>query len=71
MALADLIARRALYVAAEKAILGHAQSYTIGDRAYTKADLKELRAAIREFDQDIDSQTYVGSFNRAGFGDRG
>ena len=66
--IAELTARKAAYVAAEAAILGHAQSYTIADRAYTKADLKEIRAAIKDIDEQIDAQSCPGMFNRTGFG---
>ena len=47
MANAFLNERLRLYIAAEKAILGTGQSYLIGNRKLTRADLGEVRAEIK------------------------
>jgi peptidase E len=44
--------RRAAYVAAEAAILT-GQSYSIGNRSLTRADLAEVRAAIKDLTAEL------------------
>jgi len=46
--------RLEMYLAAETAIL-QAQSYTIGSRALTRADLKEVRETINTLEMQINS----------------
>lgn len=57
MTLADLQTRLASYMQAEAAIL-KSQSYSIGSgsnsRTLTRANLSEVRAAIKELQQQID-----------------
>ena len=45
--------RYALYLAAEKAILEGAQSYAIGSRNLTRADLHEIRMELSNLDTEI------------------
>lgn len=45
--------RLELYYAAEAAILRGAQAYTIGTRSFTRADLKEIREAIKEIRAEV------------------
>lgn len=58
--------RRTAYIAAETAIIGGAQEYTIGQgstaRRVRRADLSEIRAAIVA----IDAQLAVGTPRRRG-----
>jgi hypothetical protein len=42
-----------LYLAAEAAILGGAQEYTIGDRRVKKGDLAEIRLEIRSLQLEV------------------
>ena len=44
--------RLALYYGAEEAILGGAQSYTIGSRTLTRADLDAIRKVIKSLEED-------------------
>lgn len=41
------------YISAEDAILGGAQSYAIGSRQLTRGSLKEIRAAIKDLENEI------------------
>ena len=45
--------RLELYYAAETAILGGAQSYSIGNRTLTRADLKNISDMIRRLEGDL------------------
>jgi hypothetical protein len=56
--------RLAAYLAAELAILGR-QSYTIGDRSLTMADLSEVRRAITALQKEVAAET-AGTSGRAG-----
>ena len=56
--------RLTLYLEAEKAILEGAQSYSIGSRHLTRADLAEIRKMINALEDGIDemeSQVSGGS----------
>ena len=46
--------RLQLYLQAEEAVL-QAQSYTIGDRILTRANLKEIQSAISELTAQIEA----------------
>ena len=46
-----------LYIKAEAAILEGAQSYTIGSRHLTRADLAEIRKMINTLEDGIDEMT--------------
>ena len=46
--------RRDMYIAAEKAILEGAQTYTIGSRNLTRADLHEVRMMISQLEDGMD-----------------
>ena len=46
--LTQIEARLTLYIAAEAAILGGAQSYSIGNRTLTRADLFQIQKTIRD-----------------------
>lgn len=48
-----LKARLGQYISAEDAILGGAQSYAIGSRQLTRGSLKEIRAAIKDLENEI------------------
>jgi len=54
----------AAYLAAELAILGR-QSYTIGDRSLTMADLSEVRRAITALQKEVSAET-AGTSGRVG-----
>ena len=43
----------AAYIAAEQKVL-QGQSYSIGDRALTRADLREIREGIKYWDKKVD-----------------
>lgn len=45
--------RLELYYGAEEAILGGAQSYTIGSRTLTRADLDAIRKVITALETDL------------------
>ena len=45
--------RLELYYQAEESILGGAQSYTIGSRTLTRANLSEIRDAIETLEKEI------------------
>ena len=47
--------RLAMYLEAERKILLSGQSYQIGDRTLTRADLKEVRAIIDDLTAQIDA----------------
>ena len=47
--------RLALYLAAEVAVL-QGQSYTIGDRTLTRADLRAIQAQIKELQKQVVSE---------------
>ena len=51
--------RLQLYYEAEEAILGGAQSYSIGSRNLTRANLTEVRRTIDELINKADEQMYV------------
>ena len=44
----------AAYEEAEMAIIGGAQSYSVGSRSLTRANLADIRNAIKELDKAID-----------------
>ncbi|MBR1728517.1 MAG: hypothetical protein IJ728_03225 [Selenomonadaceae bacterium] len=44
-----------LYLRAEEAILNGAQSYTIGNRSLTRANLSEIRKMIDDLQEEIES----------------
>ena len=46
-------ARLDLYYAAEEAILSGAQSYTIGSRSLTRADLGVIETMIKKLEEEI------------------
>lgn len=52
--------RLAAYLAAELAILGR-QSYTIGDRSLTMADLSEVRRAIAALQKEVAAESAATS----------
>lgn len=60
--LAELTARRKLYVDAEAAILRGNQSYAQDGFTFTKADLGEIRRAIKELDAQISAASAGGGF---------
>ncbi len=70
--LAQKIERRDLYLAAEKAVLVHSQSYNAFGRTLTRANLPEIRAAIKELNAEIEilqqSSSSRGPFNKVTFG---
>lgn len=72
--LADKVARRDRYVAAETAILNGSQSYSAFGRVLTRANLAEIRAAIKELNREISAETAKaggiggGPFNKVTFG---
>jgi len=45
--------RLEMYYAAEEAILGGAQSYTIGSRQLSRGSLSTIRAVIEELEEEI------------------
>lgn len=46
--------RLALYYEAEEAVLSGAQSYRIGSRELTRADLAEIRKMIKDLEDAVD-----------------
>lgn len=56
------------YLDAERAILGGAQSYTIGDRELHRADLKYIQQMIQELILELNPRS-KGSTKRAVFVD--
>ncbi|WP_040663676.1 hypothetical protein [Oscillibacter ruminantium] len=56
-----LIRRRDQYIAAEDAILGGAQSYSVGSRQLTRGSLKEVRAAIADLEKEIAAEQSVAA----------
>jgi hypothetical protein len=68
-AISDIIAARltsvqsrlALYRAAEEKILGGAQSYSIGDRVLTRADLRTIAARIQQLENEEMNLTLGGN----------
>lgn len=56
-AISELISKKqerlALYEAAEVAILGGAQSYSIGNRTLTRADLQFIADMIKRLEKDL------------------
>lgn len=69
--LSELQRRRALYAACEEAILVHSQEYRIGDKSYRRADLPQVRAELKNIDEQIAALSSGSMSNRASFGDRG
>jgi hypothetical protein len=63
--LQELLDRRAAYLAAELRIVAGAQEYEISDggarRRLSRADLAEIRAAITEFDRQIEQLRGAGA----------
>ena len=55
-----LMNRLQLYLDCEAKILSGAQSYTIGQRTLTRADLKEVRAIIDDLAAQIDALELKG-----------
>lgn len=51
--LQDLKTRYAAYITAEQQILSGAQSYSIGDRTLTRADLAEIQKQLEELPKKI------------------
>lgn len=47
--------RLEMYYEAEESILSGAQSYSLGTRTLTRANLSEIRAAIRQLEQEVSS----------------
>lgn len=45
--------RLEMYYAAEEAVLGAAQSYSIGGRSLTRANLADIRAMIDQLENEI------------------
>lgn len=72
--LAQKIVRRDAYLAAETAILTGAQSYGAFGRTLTRANLSEIRAAIKELNKEISAEEAKtsgsggGAFNKVTFG---
>lgn len=62
--------RLELYYAAEEAILGGAQSYTIGSRNLTRADLGEITEMIASLEQRVaeDEAAMAGGNRRKSVG---
>lgn len=52
--------RLAMYLAAEEKILLSGQSYEIGDRSLTRADLKEIQKTIEDLAAQIDALELKG-----------
>ena len=48
-------ARLQMYYAAEEAILGGAQSYSMGSRTLTRASLSEIKGMISSLEEEIDA----------------
>lgn len=46
-------ARLAMYIAAEQAIVKGGQSYSIGNRSLDRGDLKEIRKAIIQLNNEL------------------
>ena len=68
MDLQELKRRLGLYLEAERAILGGAQSYTIGERQLTRADLKYIQNAITALVEEINAAEYkLGGRKRVTF----
>lgn len=44
-----------MYYEAELAIIGGAQSYSVGSRSLTRANLSEIRAAIKEYENLLEN----------------
>ena len=44
-----------MYYEAEIAIIGGAQSYSVGSRSLTRANLSEIRAAIKEYENLLEN----------------
>lgn len=55
--LEELQSRYQKYLACELAILDGAQEYTIGSRRLQRADLKEIRDAIKYLEKEIATET--------------
>lgn len=53
--------RLALYYKAEQAILEGAQSYSIGSRHLTRADLAEIRKMIKTLEEGVDEMAAEAS----------
>ena len=53
MELMTLRQRLELYLAAERAIVGGAKRYKVGDRELERADLGEIRKAIQDLQEAI------------------
>jgi len=45
--------RRAQYILAERHLTTGGQAYSIGNRSLTRADLKEIRRAIKDLDSEL------------------
>lgn len=57
--------RLAMYYKAEKSILEGAQSYAIGSRNLTRADLAEIRKMITNLEADVDElQSALAGYGR-------
>ena len=55
--LETLETRLSQYIACESAILGGAQSYSIGPRNLTRANLAEISAMIKYLEKEIDNES--------------
>ena len=65
MTLTELQTRLSLYIAAEKAILEGAQSYSISGRSLTRANLSEIRNTIDSLSARIERKEAGSSFIKA------
>lgn len=53
--------RLEMYYQAEEAILGGAQSYSLGSRSLTRANLAEIRKTIDELEDEVEQLEAVAS----------
>ena len=58
-----------MYYKAEEAILGGAQSYSIGSRSITRANLAEIRKMIEQLEDEVEQleKTATGKKTRKAF----
>ncbi len=62
MTVTEIQDRLALYIAAEQKILEGNQSYQVGRRQFTRADLQQIQSEIRRLGQELRiAQTNDGS----------
>lgn len=60
--IAELTARRALYLEAERAILTGNQSYTVEGMTFTRANLQDIQRQLRELDRQLHALQNRGGF---------